>query len=645
MLKARKLSIDLNIVDKNEVENGLESREIAAQKMKERRKKRARRRKIGLTLTVIAGVVLLFFLFSRDERDLTKVRVEEARIGTVVETIGLTPVLKPSLTQNILGADLPIQELYVEIGDQVKKGDKLLSYDISSLKEELEKTRDLIAKTKESMDDAVNEALDLSSQLNLLGGSQIESQIAAITGSLGGNLGNLAAQMVDIQGPFMELGQKLGTLDMESINAWLQDMQALSSKLRAGLDQLEESNAINELIETMKRLSDLEKSFADLAGSLEEMQDGWREWMENNPLPSFTLPNSPSETSSTGTTGESGTNPQNSSGTTTDGEGGQKDAPDPQTDALYPATSLSYGSTLLADQLNADPIGHHSSGASALDLSALSPEMLEQMQQMLGSYNNTDLLTSSLSQGEDLLIQLEEAEKQQLEIIEKLRKSMTADFPGIIVKIDTAKGELAPAGREIMVVYSNEDLKTVAYVGHADARRLQKGQKVSYSLENMQFNGEVIYIDPVASDSNSFSSDLSSQLPSDFGGLSSLMGMGSLAGSSLGSEPQIKVEMSIEGKDLSQLIMGFAIDAEVETRMKENVLTLSAFSLLKEKGDYYLFIVDENQRIARRDLEIGLESALFVEVLSGVSKGERVVLSPSANLANGLAVEVVTDGD
>ena len=36
--------------------------------------------------------------------------------------------------------------------------------------------------------------------------------------------------------------------------------------------------------------------------------------------------------------------------------------------------------------------------------------------------------------------------------------------------------------------------------------------------------------------------------------------------------------MSIEGADLPELIIGFTVNAEIETEVKENVLTVSAFS-------------------------------------------------------------------
>ena len=130
-----------------------------------------------------------------------------------------------------------------------------------------------------------------------------------------------------------------------------------------------------------------------------------------------------------------------------------------------------------------------------------------------------------------------------------------------------------------------------------------------------------------------------------FSGMSSLMGMDSLPGVDFGSEPQVKVEMSIEGEDLDELIIGFAINAEVETHAKDNVLTLSAFSLLKEKGVYYLYTLERDNTLQRREVVIGLESALSVEVISGVEEGDLVVLSPSANLETGQLVDAVSGSD
>ncbi|HHU08110.1 MAG TPA: HlyD family efflux transporter periplasmic adaptor subunit [Clostridiaceae bacterium] len=590
-------------------ELNLDRREKAASEMKERRKKKTRRRRIVLVISFLATVAVLVFFFTRDQKDLPKVRTEIVKTGKVVETIGLSPYLQPARIQSVVGADVPIREIYVEIGTQVQAGERLFSYDISDLETELEKTRELILETEESIKTAASEAEDLSSQLGMLSSSQIDTQIESISSSLSRSIGGLASQMVDIQAPFLELGQMLEMVDVDSINTWVSEMQSLTSELRQRLDFLEEQGTLDDLASALQRLRELEQNLNDLELEFENTKE-WQEWLENNLPPGITLPGSSTSNSESSPTTIEDTNSENTE-----------------------------------NNQNSSPTGEGSGGAASPDLTSLTPETLQQLQQMLGGTGNAQMLTSGLNQGQDLLKQLQEAEKQQEEIINKLRDPVVADFAGIVVKVDAEDGETATAGQVIMTVYDNKNLKTVTYVGHTDARRLEKGQKVNYNLEGMEFRGEVVFIDPVASNNSSLSSDLSQQMEDSFSGMSSLMGMDSLPGVDFGSEPQVKVEMSIEGEDLDELIIGFAINAEVETHAKDNVLTLSAFSLLKEKGVYYLYTLERDNTLQRREVVIGLESALSVEVISGVEEGDLVVLSPSANLETGQLVDAVSGSD
>lgn len=616
-------------------------REKAALEMKERRTKKTRRRRIVMVISVVAALALLVFLFTRGQEDLPRVRTEVVKTGRVVETIGLTPTLQPSRIQSVQGADVPIRQIYVEIGDQVQAGEQLLIYDITDLENELVKTRELIAETEESIETAANEAVDLSSQLGMLSSAQISSQVDAISATLNNSLSSLASQMVDIQTPFLELGQKLNMIDIDGINAWILEMQVITSDLSQRLELLEEAGTLEDLANAIQRLIQLEQDLDALEREVERTRE-LQEWLESN-LSQATSEGTQDTRQVTGqsTTQVTGQSAGQSSEATAGSEEttSETEIPDPGTSN----TSSSDYSLANSALNNAISLSFHSSGASPPDLSGLSPEDLQLLQQMLGGSGNMQMLTGGLSQGQDLLEQLQEAEKQQVEIINKLRQPVLADFSGIVVKVDAEKGDTVTAGREIITVYDNQNLKTVTSVGYNDARRLEKGQKVNYSLEDMEFQGEVIFIDPVASNNSSLSPDLSAQMESGFGDISSMMGgMGSLPGVDLSSEPQVKVEMSIVGEGLNKLIIGFTVNAEVETRTKDNVLTLSAFSLLKEKGDYYLYTLEEGNTLLRRDVEIGLESALSVEVISGVEEGDLVVLSPSADLETGQIVDAET---
>jgi len=67
----------------------------------------------------------------------------------------------------------------------------------------------------------------------------------------------------------------------------------------------------------------------------------------------------------------------------------------------------------------------------------------------------------------------------------------------------------------------------------------------------------------------------------------------------------------------------------------EDVLQAPASSVFERDGQAQVFVLDDEGRLARRDIEVGHRSADAVEVLSGLEAGEDVVAHPRRELAEG----------
>jgi hypothetical protein len=76
------------------------------------------------------------------------------------------------------------------------------------------------------------------------------------------------------------------------------------------------------------------------------------------------------------------------------------------------------------------------------------------------------------------------------------------------------------------------------------------------------------------------------------------------------------IEMNIKGDDLTELTLGFLIDAQIKTATAENVLVLPAEAMKRELGEYFVFVVDEeNTRVIvyflKKPTSVFLLNALF----------------------------------
>lgn len=71
---------------------------------------------------------------------------------------------------------------------------------------------------------------------------------------------------------------------------------------------------------------------------------------------------------------------------------------------------------------------------------------------------------------------------------------------------------------------------------------------------------------------------------------------------------------------------GLKVEVYVMTAMKSNVMRINSGAYYKGQGRYKLF-VKEGDRLVRRNVELGEANYDYVEVISGLKKGEQVVVS------------------
>jgi RND family efflux transporter MFP subunit len=74
-----------------------------------------------------------------------------------------------------------------------------------------------------------------------------------------------------------------------------------------------------------------------------------------------------------------------------------------------------------------------------------------------------------------------------------------------------------------------------------------------------------------------------------------------------------------------RLLIGMALQVYVETARAEEALVIPTSALVDKDGRAVAFVQRSGETFEKRDLELGIRDGLSVQVLSGVSEGERVV--------------------
>ncbi|QZY54546.1 efflux RND transporter periplasmic adaptor subunit [Crassaminicella profunda] len=108
--------------------------------------------------------------------------------------------------------------------------------------------------------------------------------------------------------------------------------------------------------------------------------------------------------------------------------------------------------------------------------------------------------------------------------------------------------------------------------------------------------------------------------------------------SDLGIEQKrVRVHTSIS--KFENLKIGYEVDVKFEVTHKENILTIPENAIFSIDDEKYVFVVDNHKALLRK-IETGLEGEDHVEILSGIKKGDQVILSPSDEIENGTLIKV-----
>ncbi len=110
--------------------------------------------------------------------------------------------------------------------------------------------------------------------------------------------------------------------------------------------------------------------------------------------------------------------------------------------------------------------------------------------------------------------------------------------------------------------------------------------------------------------------------------------------SALGVEEQ-RVNVIVDFKDPHQaweaLGDGYRVEVRIIIWERDEVLKVPTSSLFRHGGNWAVFTV-QDEKAMRRLVEIGQQNGLEGEVLSGLSEGDRVIIHPSDDISEGVAI-------
>ena len=96
----------------------------------------------------------------------------------------------------------------------------------------------------------------------------------------------------------------------------------------------------------------------------------------------------------------------------------------------------------------------------------------------------------------------------------------------------------------------------------------------------------------------------------------------------------ISFSVQLENDSHKRLRSGLKTDVYVMNAAKEDVMRIANASYYVGRGDYELFVLDSEDELVKRKVKLGDSNFEFVEVVSGLQPGDRVVISDMSSFKN-----------
>lgn len=177
--------------------------------------------------------------------------------------------------------------------------------------------------------------------------------------------------------------------------------------------------------------------------------------------------------------------------------------------------------------------------------------------------------------------------------------SIYAPFAGIVTRVDQPNAGVNIGATDVFQIVNPNTLYFAAEVDELDVSRISVGQKAQIILD--------AYTE----------SPIESTIVK--------IGFSPVGGTSSGTS--YKVELSLTGNnDSLKYRLGMSGDARIVLEQKDNTLTIPSSALIERDDKYFVDVKTSAKEPERKEVTIGIESDDLVEIMSGLSESDEVVI-------------------
>lgn len=228
--------------------------------------------------------------------------------------------------------------------------------------------------------------------------------------------------------------------------------------------------------------------------------------------------------------------------------------------------------------------------------------------------------------------------KQALDVLKAQRQSMSegwvAAFDGTITAVDVTPGVQTTLVSPGITLENLDSMAVTVSLGEYDLHKVKVGMTATVTTAFGKYEGEVVSIAPTATGGDG------SSILDNVGSMAGISGLSSLTASGAGVDCVIAIPEADEN-----ITVGFDADVEIVTGEYHDITVVPIESIKLEKTGSYVYLYNPEEKTATKTLiETGAVSDTAYEVKSGINIGDQIIAAPAADYEDDtFKVKVITN--
>lgn len=559
-------------------------------------KKTSKKKKIIIAVAVVLVVAILGTVIGVAAGSSGKTAVTLNTIGTgeINETVSATGTVSAGSTKEYkVGAVATVKEVFVQTGDQVKKGDLLATFDTSSLDSQVSSLNSTYQQARASYKQAVSDQKTAKNNL-----SALNKEIRALEKEV---------QKLDGETAYTTVRPSFTLPSTTTTTQPAEEDSTLPSETSTSTTESTTSEPVTypPTIEgAMQALTDLVETINALSNDVQQTNEMMRTVMEQISAELESGNYSPDKIA----------------------EAVGAAVSDAIQQGIIDETKLLIESGAAVDMIEAavsgvdwSAIGRSFADSPSVQLTAAELRLAAfYAQKQLYELNASDTTVYAKKQVMDTAKSALESVK---EAGSELEAGWTAAFDGTITACDIYPGEQTSLLSSGITLENLDTMVVTLSLGEYDVHKVKVGMPATITSAYGTYTGEVLSKAPVATGGSSGS------VLDSVGSIAGISGLSSLTSTGAGVEVQVSVDNADEN-----IIAGFDADVEIQVGDYQNIITVPIESIVLEKTGTYVYLYNaEDETVTKTLIETGAVSDSVYQVTSGLQVGDQIVATPSSD--------------